>query len=70
MRTVCIRVSHQSVNALANDNRVRTVYPIHETKSLGYGITADDRGYSTCVSGMPRSFVSSPAVPPHRWVLQ
>jgi hypothetical protein len=65
-----ILVSEQSANALANDNRVRTVYPIMKTKSPGYGITADDRGYSACVSGMPRSFASSPAALPPRSVLQ
>ncbi len=67
---VCIWFSVESANRLTNDNKVRPVYRIIETESLGDGITADDTGYSTCVSGMPRSFASSPAVPPPRWVLQ
>ena len=70
MRTVCIRFPSESVNTLTNDNKVRPVYPVIETESSGDGISADDTGYSTCVSGMPRSFVSSPAVQPRRSGLQ
>ncbi len=68
MRTVCIRVSKQTANALANDNLVRKYTRL--LKSLGNGITPGGTGYSTCVSGMPKSFVSSPAMRPLRWVLQ